>query len=280
MKILQNTPTHLRLQANLALYRFFDLLIGGFFLISSIFTALTPGQVTLQCQKTNTNTDCQVTIWNLPHLQSRTNSIQLQGARVENHHNKEGDQLILETAQGEITFSNNALDGVDVSAVQQEIHDFLAKPNQSNLDITLEKFVLPYYIFCLFYLTIAGLRVLSLLRSPILIKWDFIAEPDIDGVSNDSGTLHGTLHGIFWKKHINYPFSELIKLNTDIIAVRYKAGPRYRLHLQLRYTNDLELSPESLSKSNWREITSAIATIINIPAPDFPSHWFDRLFTK
>jgi hypothetical protein len=280
MKIIQNTPTRLRLRSNLALYRFFDLLIAGFFLTISISTALIPGQVRLQCQKTNINTECKLTIWDLPHLHSQTNSIQLQGARVENNHDRKGDLIVLETAQGGVKLSNGSLDGVEASAVQQEIHSFLAKPDQAQLDITLEKFVLMYCIFCLLYLTYAGFKLFSLLRSPFLIKWAFVSESDMTDPSNDSGTLHGTLYGIFWKKQIHYPFSELIKLNTDIITVRYKIGYRYRLNLQLRRTSDLPLSPEGLSASKWREITRAVAPIINTPVPDLPVSCLDRLFGK
>jgi hypothetical protein len=274
MKIIQNTPTHLCLQANLALYRCFDLLIGGSFVISTIAVASMPGQLSLQCQKTTIGTDCQVAIWNLPHSHSQTKAIQLQGVRTENHHNKKGTKLILETTQGDVIVPNFV--GVDSVAVQDEINDFLAKPDRSNVDITLKQFVLAHYTICLFFLTKAGFKLLSLLRLPMVIKWDFVAESDPTDPSNNSGILQGTLHGIFWKKYIHYPFSELIKLNTEVVKTRYRKD-RYRLNLQLRYTNDLAVSPEGLSESNWREVSSAIATIINIPAPELPLHWLDRL---
>jgi hypothetical protein len=274
MKIIQNTPTHLRLRANLALYRCFDLLVGGFFLMGTIAVASMPGQLNLQCQKTTIGTDCQLATWNLPQLHSQTKAIQLQGVRTENRHNKKGTKLILETTQGDVIVPNFV--GVDSVAVEDEINNFLTKSDRSNVDITLKQFVLVHYSICLFFLAIAGFKLLSLLRSPILIKWDFIAESDPTDPSNNSGLLQGTLHGIFWKKYIHYPFSELIKLNTEVVKTRYRKD-RYRLNLKLRYTNDLAVSPEGLSESNWREVSSAIATIINIPAPELPLHWLDRL---
>jgi hypothetical protein len=272
MKIITKTPTHLHLRANLAKYLLPKLASCLFYgVLVSVFL-LSPDRMELQCQRLNADLACQLTTWNMLQLHSQTKFIQLQDAQVENRYRRQGNQLILKTTQGEIIFPHEFGDKDMAVAQLKKVRDFLDNPNQQRL--SLEVGNLELVIFkCLItasYFMLSAFKTLSVLASPIWIKWDFVLEPDISDHPDYQGFLHGRFRGFFWEKEFCHAFSDVVKLDTDLVISKNRNSDTYHLYLRSRSVGEIELSPKNLSEAEWREIAIAISEILQIEPPELP----------